>query len=78
MKPLNYEVQAGIPALQQYHRDLNDCVPLKRATQRWMCPQCDEQHTNEPVFLLTYRCNCGWHGSRDELFQALGVDNVTD
>ena len=62
--------QWGLPALQQRKRDPKTFALKPEATQMWMCPQCNNIHYNERVYLTSYRCECGWRGSRIQLLLA--------
>ncbi len=64
---LNPKDQANVPAKQYYDRDITKCDPPPTPTQLWMCPGCDQLHLNEPIYLVYYRCLCGWHGNRNAL-----------
>ena len=63
--------QANIPAVQQSHRDLTNCDPIKPATITWMCPKCDHHHINIPYAAAWFfQCECGWFGIEDDVVLA--------
>ena len=62
--------QWGLPALQQRKRDPKTFAPVPKATQTWMCPQCEGIHYDIPVYLTLYHCACGWVGTRIQLLLA--------
>lgn len=68
------EVQIGVPNAQRYkeHRDgtLPEFTPMRNPGQMWMCPSCDAIHSNVPITLNLYRCECGWNGDRNVLLRA--------
>ncbi len=67
----NTVVQANIPAVQQYHRDLTKCRPLKAPTITWMCPKCDNIHPDVPQYLAHFmQCQCGWFGIEEDVVLA--------
>lgn len=45
--------------------------PPPQATQRWLCPGCDQHHIEQPVDMDYYRCSCGWKGDRKTLLTTL-------
>ncbi len=70
----NPTVQYAVPTSTQIKRDLSNCDKLPNATQRWMCPRCNQQHINLPTYITHYRCHCGWEGNRHQLLK--GEDNA--
>jgi len=66
-KRLERAIQIGIPALQQYHRDLTNVAPLPKPYQVWMCPSCETIHTNEPYETEEYICVTRISGIGDHL-----------
>jgi hypothetical protein len=68
---LKRAAQYGLTALQVRLQNIELCAPTTPGTQMWMCPNCGEVHTKQPLDLTHYRCrrsiNCGWHGDRHEL-----------
>ena len=66
-KRLERAIQYGLPALQQYKRDLTETRPICPPHQIWLCPNCDTLHSKTDVDPDNYGCDCGWHGDRHEL-----------
>jgi hypothetical protein len=68
-KKIHMSQQVGLTALQVYEATDGPYTP-PNPSQQWMCPTCDEHHFGCPAVMDYYRCECGWHGDRDQLLLA--------
>ena len=56
--------------IYQQGRDLSGCNPAPIETELWCCPNCTRTHHTDPIEPITYKCICGWWGTKLSLILA--------